>query len=69
MALVCFNLNKEYLSKPKFSSKNSFIFSNKGNCSIEAEIENPGSRSVLEIKKDPSPSIYPSNQLLVTIIL
>ena len=32
-------------------------------------MENVGSISVLEIKNDPSPSIYPSNQLLVIIIL
>jgi hypothetical protein len=69
MAFVDFNLNKEYFSKPKLFSKNSFIFSKRGNCSTVAEREKVGSISVLDIKNDPSPSMYPSNQLLVITIL
>ena len=57
IALECFNLNLEYLSKARSICKNSLIFSNKGHCSAVAEIDSVGSMSVLETKKDPSPSI------------
>jgi|SRR6185503_270625 hypothetical protein len=64
-----FILYKEYLSKPREFSKNSFILSKTGNCTPVFSIEKVGVKLSLLIKKDPSPSINPSNQYLVIIIL
>ena len=63
-----FNLKREYLSNPKLFSRNSLTFNKTGYCSSDNSIENTGSISVLDIKKDPSPSINPNNQYLVIFI-
>lgn len=62
-------LYKEYLSKPRELSKNSFILSKTGSCTPVFSIEKVGVKLSLLIKKDPSPSINPNNQYLVIIIL
>ena len=68
MAEEFFNLKREYLSNPKLFSRNSLTFNKTGYCSSDNSIENTDSISVLDIKKDPSPSINPNNQYLVIFI-
>ncbi|EMD85049.1 hypothetical protein COCHEDRAFT_1161733 [Bipolaris maydis C5] len=59
---------KEYESKPRLFSKNSFIFTNTGSCTPETSMANTGVKLSLFKKKDPSPSTNPSSQLLVITI-
>ena len=63
------NFYVEYLSKPKLSIKNSFIFSNRCKLHSVNSIEKTGTILVLDIKKDPSPSINPNNQFFVITTL
>lgn len=60
-----FILYKEYISKPREFSKNSFILSKTGSCTPVFSTEKVDVKLSLLIKKDPSPSMNPSNQYLV----
>jgi hypothetical protein len=56
-----FNLYKEYESKPRLFSKNSFILSITGSCTPVNSIEKVGIRLSLLTKNDPSSSINPNS--------